>query len=174
MPTKPSTTPTRSVTQGAAGGPCLDRITPMLIDDIGEVLRLHHPNPPATEAELAEFERAHGFRLDPELRAFYAAMNGGQLFRKVDPPYRFLPLAQIVTGKEAMLPPTTKQICPDNVFAFCESEDACYVAFEVMPGELFPIHILYESWPQEIRVIATSFAEFLHRALTEGGEYWIG
>lgn len=150
----------------------------MLSDDVAEVLQSHFPQPPATEAELAEFERAHGFPLDPELRAFYRATNGGRLFQKVDSPYKFMSLAEIQPGVNAIFgghPPEHPgaPLCPDNVFAFCGIPDGCYLGFEVIPGKPYPIHVLYESWPQEIRVLAPSFGEFLHRALKEGGEYWI-
>jgi hypothetical protein len=147
----------------------------MLSEDIAEVLRSHFPNPPATEAELIEFERAHGFPLDPELRAFYAATNGGRLFHWEGPPYYFMPLAEIVTAKAAIFPPTTRQVCPPDVFAFIDVQDGDYVGFEVTPGKLYPINdIFHESWPRETYVIAPSFAAFLHRALrSEGKQFWL-
>ncbi|QAT82217.1 hypothetical protein EJ065_0610 [Corallococcus coralloides] len=36
-----------------------------------EVSRLHHARPPATPAQLDAFEQRVGWRLDPDLRAFY-------------------------------------------------------------------------------------------------------
>jgi hypothetical protein len=154
----------------------------MRSDDIAEVLRAHFPQPPATESELANFERSHGVPLDPELRAFYAATNGGRLFKWEGPPYYFMPLANIETGRDAIYGPAPDGTpgqddapnCPTNVWAFCDVQDGCYVGFEVTPGKPYPIHVLYEDWPREIRVIAPSFAQFLHRALKEGGEYWLG
>ncbi|ADO75226.1 SMI1/KNR4 family protein [Stigmatella aurantiaca] len=43
-----------------------------------EISRHHFPNPPATPEEIDEFERRVGWRLDPDLRAFYLHCNGGK------------------------------------------------------------------------------------------------
>ncbi|HEU5154425.1 MAG TPA: SMI1/KNR4 family protein, partial [Gemmatimonadales bacterium] len=74
----------------------------MLTDAITEVLRAHHPNPPATAAEIAEFERKHGILLDSDLRAFYAACNGASLFRIKDSPYEIVKLDEITSGEVAI------------------------------------------------------------------------
>lgn len=147
----------------------------MLIDDIAEVLRSHHARPPAPESELEAFERAHGFKLDPALRTFYAASNGASLFRIEDSPYEILPVSQVVTGRVALFadhPPP----CPEYVFAFCYVQDGNYMGFEVMPGQPYPIiDLFHETWPKYREVIAGSFEDFLHWALRSGGRhYWLG
>ena len=40
-----------------------------------EVSREHFPHPPATPEELEEFEQRVGWKLDPDLRAFYLNCN---------------------------------------------------------------------------------------------------
>lgn len=147
----------------------------MLIDSIAEVLRSHHARPPASESELDAFERAHGFKLDPSLRAFYAASNGASLFRIEDSPYEILPMSQIVTGRVALFadhPP----LCPENVFAFCYVQDGNYVGLEVTSGQPHPIiDLFHETWPKHREIIARSFEDFLDRALRSGGRhYWLG
>jgi hypothetical protein len=47
-----------------------------------EISRHHFPNPPATPEQIEEFERRVGWRLDPELRAFYLHCDGAALFRR--------------------------------------------------------------------------------------------
>lgn len=54
-----------------------------------EVSRLHHARPPATPAQLDAFEQRVGWRLDPDLRAFYLHCDGADLFDRVDPAFSF-------------------------------------------------------------------------------------
>jgi hypothetical protein len=44
-----------------------------------EISRDHFPKPPASPEEIEEFERRVGWRLDPDLRAFYLHCNGAAL-----------------------------------------------------------------------------------------------
>jgi hypothetical protein len=62
-----------------------------------EVSRHHFPNPPATPAQLEMFEQRMGWRMDPDLRAFYLHCNGARLFEQPDSPYRLLPLDRVGT-----------------------------------------------------------------------------
>ncbi|HYI02879.1 SMI1/KNR4 family protein, partial [Hyalangium sp.] len=68
-----------------------------------EVSREHFPYPPATAAEIAEFEQRVAWRLDPDLRAFYLHCNGAELIKRLpDCPYRILPLSKIVRARVAI------------------------------------------------------------------------
>jgi hypothetical protein len=60
-----------------------------------EISRRHFPNPPAAPEEVAAFEQKMGWRLDPELRAFYFHCNGVTLFQRPNSPCRLRPLSQI-------------------------------------------------------------------------------
>lgn len=44
-----------------------------------EISREHFPYSPATLEEIEAFERQVGWRLDPELKAFYLHCNGAEL-----------------------------------------------------------------------------------------------
>jgi hypothetical protein len=48
-----------------------------------EVSRDHFPYPPATPEEIEEFERHVGWKLDPNLRAFYLHYNGAELIERL-------------------------------------------------------------------------------------------
>ncbi len=52
-----------------------------------ELSRDHFPHPPATPEELEAFEQRVGWKLDPDLRAFYLHCNGAALIRQVDGRY---------------------------------------------------------------------------------------
>jgi hypothetical protein len=50
---------------------------------LDEVSREHFPHPPATPQQIEEFERKMGWKLDPDLRAFYLHCNGAELFKLI-------------------------------------------------------------------------------------------
>jgi hypothetical protein len=57
-----------------------------------EISREHFPYPPDTPEEIKEFERPVGWKLDPDLRAFYLHCNGAELIERLsDSPYQILP-----------------------------------------------------------------------------------
>jgi hypothetical protein len=62
---------------------------------LADISRTHFPNPPATRVEIEAFERRVGWRLDPELRAFYQHSNGAELFRRPNSPCRLRPLSRV-------------------------------------------------------------------------------
>ncbi len=64
--------------------------------------RNHFPNPPATPEQLEDFEQRVGWRMDPDLRAFYLHCNGAKLFEQPDSPYRLLPVDKIIRARVAM------------------------------------------------------------------------
>jgi hypothetical protein len=54
-----------------------------------EVCRDHFPYRPATPEQLEAFEQRVGWKLDPDLRAFYLHCDGAELFeRRPNAPYR--------------------------------------------------------------------------------------
>ncbi len=68
-----------------------------------EVSRDHFPHPPATPEEIEQFERRVGWKLDPDLRAFYLHCNGAELIKRLPhTPYRVLPLSNIVRARVAI------------------------------------------------------------------------
>src|SRR5512143_1137733 len=68
-----------------------------------EVSREHFPYPPASPEEIEKFERRVGWRLDPDLRAFYLHCNGAELIERLpDSPYQILPLSEIVRARVAI------------------------------------------------------------------------
>ena len=65
-----------------------------------EVSRDHFPYPPATPEEIEEFERRVGWKLDPDLRAFYLHCNGAELIKRLpDTPYQMLSLCRRSSGR---------------------------------------------------------------------------
>jgi hypothetical protein len=69
------------------------RLTEMSMQEfLDEISRHHFPKPPASPREIEEFERRVGWRLDPDLRAFYLHCNGADLFKHPDTPFSFLPV----------------------------------------------------------------------------------
>ena len=72
----------------------------MLIDeDLVTLRQRHYPGPPASAEELVAFESRWGFKLDPDLTAFYAAANGAKLYDPVNASFEILPLAEIVRAR---------------------------------------------------------------------------
>src|SRR5436190_3799474 len=150
----------------------------MLTDqDLAAVLRDHFPRPPASSAELAEFEARWGVRLDPDLEAFYRASNGARLFAPVDAPYRILPLDQIIRARAAIYGEDESEYGPPSLLAICDVEDGNYVAIDTSSSEggCFPVlDVFHETFPEQAERISASFGEFLHQALHNGGRhFWI-
>jgi hypothetical protein len=56
-----------------------------------EVSREHFPHPPAMPEQIEEFERRVGWKLDPDLRAFYPHCNGAELIERLHTPYPSAP-----------------------------------------------------------------------------------
>jgi hypothetical protein len=145
-----------------------------------EISRAHFPNPPASPEQVAAFERSAGWRLDPELRAFYLHCDGADLFQKPDSPYRLLPLSRIVRVRQAILGRDTDEAGPAAWYALCDVGDSDYVAVDTSRAEngLYPLlDCFHETFtePGSCTRIASSFSEFLQRALSSGGRlYWLG
>lgn len=145
-----------------------------------EVSRDHFPYPPATPAQIDEFERRMGWSLDPDLRAFYLHCDGAELLQQLpDCPYRILPLSEIVRARVAMRGKDDDSRGPASLYAICDVQDGNYVLIDVSRQELGRYPIMdgdHETWPhmEYCRQFAGSFSEFLEgvlRARSPG--YWL-
>lgn len=146
-----------------------------------EVSREHFPYPPATPEEIEHFERQAGWRLDPDLRAFYLHCNGAELIERLpDTPYRILPLAKVVPARVAIYGEDEDTWGPRSVFALCDVQDGNYVLVDTGQQENGRYPLLdgdHEAWPDPAycKRIACCFAEFLEQILrTRRSLYWLG
>ena len=147
-----------------------------------EVSRDHFPHPPATPEEIEEFEQQVGWKLDPDLRAFYLHCNGAELIERLpNTPYRILPLSKVVRAREAIFGKRNDDDAhgPASMYALCDVQDGNYVLVDVARQEngRYPlIDGWHEAWPDPkyCDQIANSFSEFLERALRGGPAYWLG
>ncbi len=139
----------------------------------------HHPNPPATAEAIEAFERRAGWRLDPDLRAFYTRCDGARLFRATNAPYAILPLAEVRRARVVMSQSDTDAAGPASWYALCQLQDSNYVLLDVehQTDGRYALRDGYREGfpdPYYCPVIAHSFAEFLAGALASGGRsYWL-
>jgi hypothetical protein len=144
-----------------------------------EVSRDHFPHPPATPEQLAEFERRVGWTLDPDLRAFYLHCDGAALIDREDPPYRILPLAEIVRARVAIFGKDEDSLGPATQYALCDLQDGNYVMVDVSRQEDGRYPLMdgdHEAWPDShyCGQFARSFSEFLENVLrTREPLYWL-
>jgi len=144
-----------------------------------QVSRDHFPRPPATPEELDEFERRVGWKLDPDLRAFYLHCNGASLIQRQDSPYKILPLSELVRARVAIRREDDDKWGPAWMYALCYVRDGNYVVLDVsrqLEGRYPLMDGDHETWPDpEYRTqIASSFSEFLEQILrTRRSLYWI-
>ncbi|RYZ40960.1 MAG: SMI1/KNR4 family protein [Myxococcaceae bacterium] len=137
---------------------------------LDEVVRQHFPNPPATLEQLDAFEQRVGWRLDPDLHAFYLHCDGARLFDRIDPAFTFLPLSQIHGAGVVMRQDDTDRAGPSSWYAICEVRDSNYILLDVSQKQdsRYLIRDGYnEAFPDPVycRQIAASFSEFLSGAL---------
>jgi hypothetical protein len=146
-----------------------------------EVSREHFPHAPATPEEIEEFEQRVGWRLDPDLRAFYLHCNGAELIKRLpDSPYRILPLSKIVRARVAIFGKKNDDDAhgPAAMWAICDVQDGNYLLVDVARQENGHYPVIdgwHEAWPDPkyCEQIATSFSDFLERALRDGQAYWL-
>jgi len=140
-----------------------------------EVSRSHFPYPPATLAQVEEFEQRAGWKLDPDLRAFYLHCNGAEFFKRLpEAPYQVLPLAEIVRARVAMRGEDSDKWGPASMYAICDVQDGNYAVVDVSRQEngRYPlIDGYHEAWPDPryCDQIASSFSEFLEKLLRSEG-----
>ncbi|RKH50013.1 SMI1/KNR4 family protein [Corallococcus llansteffanensis] len=144
-----------------------------------EVSRLHFPNPPATPAQIETFEQRMGWRLDPDLRAFYLHCDGANLFDRIDPAFAFIPLAMIRRARVVMLQDDTDRSGPASWYAACEVRDGNYILLDVSQQHdgRYPLRDGYREGfpdPAYCAQISGSFSEFLEGALRSSGRwFWL-
>ncbi|XXF81303.1 SMI1/KNR4 family protein [Myxococcaceae bacterium GXIMD 01537] len=151
--------------------------TPMsaLLD---EVSRQHFPHPPATPADVSAFERRMGWKLDSDLRAFYLHCDGAELFEpRPDTHYRILSLSEISRARVAIFGKDEDRLGPLSQYTICDVGDGNYVVLDVSRTEdgRYPlIDADHENWPapEYCEQIASSFAEFLEKALRSNGRLY--
>lgn len=111
------------------------------------------------------------------MRAFYLAFDGARLFADVGPIYHVLPLSRIVRARVAIFGQDDDGHGPAGDYAFCYVQDSDYVAIDMSENEdrnRLVRDCYHETYPGQREVIATSFVDFLERALRSDGElYWL-
>jgi hypothetical protein len=145
-----------------------------------EVSRDHFPHPPATLEEIEAFEQRVGWKLDPDLRAFYLHCDGAALIQRPDSPYEILPLSQIVRARVAIRGQDDDSRGPASMYALCYVRDGNYVVLDVsrqVNGRYSLIDGDHETWPdpEYCGPVAESFSVFLEQVLrTRRSLYWLG
>ncbi len=147
---------------------------------LDEISRDHFPQPPASVTEIEAFERTMGWRLDPDLRAFYLRFNGAELFWRPDSPYRFRPLSQIRRARVDMRGEDSDNWGPASWYVICDlyHSDRIIVDVGTVLYDRYPILDGFHEaslGPEECPRIADSFADFLKDVLCSGGrKFWLG
>lgn len=150
-----------------------DSLTPLL----EEIARQHFPNPPALPSQLDAFEQRMGWRLDPDLRAFYLRCDGAALFDRLEPPFRILPLSEVVRARSYLRGEDTDEAGPASWYTVCAALDGNCIILDVSHQEAgrYPIRDGYlEAFPDPdyCARIAGSFSEFLAGALRSNGRWF--
>ncbi len=143
-------------------------------------LSLHHfPNPPASPDRIEAFERQHGWRLDPDLRAFYLHCDGATLFERPNSPCQLRTLSQICRARIDMRASDTDEWGPGSWYVIADLPDSDRIIIDVsapIDGRFPIIDGFHEAMlsPEECRRIAGSFSQFLEQILLhEGRAFWL-
>ncbi|WP_095957370.1 SMI1/KNR4 family protein [Corallococcus macrosporus] len=148
-------------------------------DLLAELSRLHFPNPPATPEQIEAFEDSAGWRLDPDLRAFYLHCNGARLFDRIDPAFAFVPLSELRRARLVMRNDDSEEGGPASWYALCRVRDSNFILLDVSEQHegRYPLRDGYnEAFPDPdyCPKIATSFRAFLMGALrSEERWFWL-
>ncbi|RKH10824.1 SMI1/KNR4 family protein [Corallococcus sp. CA053C] len=144
---------------------------------LAEIIRHHFPSPPATPARLTAFEARVGWELDADLRAFYLHCDGGTLFAPLpDVNYRILPLERIERARVAIMGRDEDACGPPSHFTLVDMQDSDFVVLDVAQrsGGRYPLFDAFHETFPETRPIASSFEEFLEKALRSGNRsFWL-
>jgi cell wall assembly regulator SMI1 len=140
-----------------------------------EFSRLHFPRPPATPEQIAAFETRVGWKLDPDLRAFYLHSDGGTLFKPLpNANYCFLSLAEIERARMAIRGSDADEDGSPSHYTLVDLQDTNFVVMDIAPSheERYPLlDAFHETYPATEQ-IASSFSEFLERAMASGDHYF--
>ncbi|RKH65268.1 SMI1/KNR4 family protein [Corallococcus llansteffanensis] len=146
---------------------------------LAEISRSHFPNPPATPAQLEDFEHRVGWRLDADLRAFYLHCDGAALFKTPNTPFHLCSLAEVVRARTVLGMADTDEWGPASWFILCNLYDTNFVLIDVSHQES-DRYILRDGYregfpsPEACPRIAGSFSEFLEGALQSNGRwFWL-
>jgi hypothetical protein len=146
-----------------------------------EISRDHFPYPPAAPDQIEAFEQRVGWKLDPDLRAFYLHCDGAELIkRRPGCPYRILSLSELVRARVAIRGEDDDQWGPASMYALCYVQDGNYVVLDVghqENGRYLLVDGPHEAWPDPAYCgpVASSFSEFLENVLrTRRNLYWLG
>jgi cell wall assembly regulator SMI1 len=121
---------------------------------------------------LDAFEKRTGCELPADLRAFYTRIGRAGLGDR----YRLLPIAEFRRTGAALRGDEWAESEPASWYAFCDVHDGNFVGIDLEASSLGEHRVLdcdHEDVSSR-RVIATSFTEFLERALSfENGLYYL-
>jgi hypothetical protein len=136
---------------------------PVTITDILDHLRREHIrlgitlNPPATEAELLNFEQQKEMRLPADMRAFYQCCNGFEVNSDL---FRFMPLAENLDDGWNHLLMSSHDFFVAEYMIY---SDAWALAIDASAPAGYIIYNALEDL-----TLITSFAEFLEVAMHHG------
>lgn len=145
---------------------------------LAEIRSRHFPNAPVSEAAIESFERSNGIVLPDDMRSFYACCDGAELFRAEpdDPPFRLMRLSELTRARVAIYGEDGEEYGPSSDFVFCDVLDGNFAAIQLESksanfGRI--IDCFHETYPDPdyLTVIASSFSEFLKKALHSSGSY---
>ncbi|MBZ4419704.1 SMI1/KNR4 family protein [Myxococcus sp. RHSTA-1-4] len=143
---------------------------------LSELSRAHFPKAPATPAQVEAFESRVGWRLDPDLRAFYLHCDGAELFRpRPEANYRILSLAEIQRARVAMRGRDDDSGGAASWYTLVYCQDSDYVLLDAarqLDGRYPLFDAWHETYPLQVRQIAASFSEFLERALASNDHFF--
>ena len=117
-----------------------------------------------------------GWKLDPDLRAFYLHCDGGTLFapRAEAPNYRILSLAEIQRARVQMRHCDEDAYGAASWYTLLYLQDGDYILVDVArqsQGRYPLLDAFHETFPA-VEQIAASFSEFLEKALASGDTYF--
>jgi hypothetical protein len=126
---------------------------------------------------VAAFEAHVGWQLDADLRAFYLHCDGATLFapREQAPNYRVLPLNEIERARNKMRHADTDEYGAASWYTLLYLQDGDYVLVDVARRERDGYVLLdafHETFPAGVERIASSFSEFLEKALASGDQFF--
>lgn len=141
---------------------------------IAHIKKNHSWFPPLSETDnlIQQFEESQNFTLPADVKEFYQRCGRAVLFGDA---YIILPLPEICRVSLLQAGEDSEDWCPASWYAFCGVNDGNYVGIDLASsdGQTFNILDCYHEDIGEADIIARSFSEFLHRALSSAGElYW--